>query len=106
MVKFILKTAMENRLPKEILNFRKVGLSVPWGDYIIKSPAFKDEMESFAKSSMFQMPYFENIKINTLIGNLQKGDRKMIPYIMPLFMMHIWIKKYTEKFSGVLKLES
>jgi asparagine synthase (glutamine-hydrolysing) len=55
---------------------------------------------------MFQMPYFENIKINTLIGNLQKGDRKMIPYIMPLFMMHIWIKNYTEKFSNVLKLES
>lgn len=104
--KFILKTAMENRLPKEILNFRKVGLSVPWGDYIIKSPAFKDEMKSFAKSSMFQMPYFENIKVEKLIDNLQKGDRKMIPYIMPLFMMHIWIKNYTENFSTVLNLVS
>ena len=104
--KFILKTAMKNRLPSEILNFRKVGLSVPWGDYIIKSPAFKDEMESFARSSMFQMPYFENIKVEILIDNLQKGDRKMIPYIMPLFMMHIWIKNYTEKFSSVLNLVS
>jgi asparagine synthase (glutamine-hydrolysing) len=97
--KYILKTAMKEKLPSEILNFRKVGLSVPWGDYIIKSPAFKDELENFSRSEMFQMPYFENINAKKLIQNLQKGDLKMTPYIMPLFMMHIWIKNYIEKFS-------
>lgn len=102
--KFILKSAMKNRLPNEILKFRKVGLSVPWGDYIIKSPAFKEELESFSTSSMFQMPYFENIKAKKLVQNLQKGDAKMIPYIMPLFMMHIWIKNYAENFSTVSDL--
>lgn len=96
--KFILKSAMEKRLPNEILNFKKVGLSAPWGDYITKSPAFKDELESFSKSDLFQIPYFEHIKINNLITNLQKGDSKMIPYIMPLFMMHIWMKTYANKF--------
>jgi len=102
--KFILKSAMEDQLPKEILKFRKVGLSVPWGDYIVKSPAFKDELESFSKSSMFQMPYFENINAKKLVQNLQGGDVKMIPYIMPLFMMHIWIKKYAEIFTTVTNL--
>lgn len=99
--KYILKTAMSEKLPSEILNFRKVGLSVPWGDYIIKSPAFKDELENFSRSEMFQIPYFENINAKKLILNLQKGDLKMTPYIMPLFMMHIWIKNYVEKFSTV-----
>jgi asparagine synthase (glutamine-hydrolysing) len=99
--KYILKTAMNEKLPSEILNFRKVGLSVPWGDYIIKSPAFIDELENFSRSEMFQMPYFENINAKKLIQNLQKGDLKMTPYIMPLFMMHIWIKNYVEKFSTV-----
>ena len=99
--KYILKTAMSEKLPSEILNFRKVGLSVPWGDYIIKSPAFKDELENFSRSEMFQMPYFENINAKKLILNLQKGDLKMTPYIMPLFMMHIWIKNYVDKFSTV-----
>ena len=96
--KFILKSAMQERLPEEILTFKKVGLSVPWGDYFIKSPAFKDELTSFSKSELFQMPYFENINAEKLILNLQKGDTKMIPYIMPLFMMHIWMKNYVEKF--------
>ena len=96
--KFILKKAMEERLPNEILNFRKVGLSAPWGDYITKSHAFKDELESFAKSDLFQIPYFEHIHIQKLIMNLQKGDTRMTPYIMPLFLMHIWMKTYATKF--------
>lgn len=96
--KFILKAAMQDRLPKAILKFKKVGLSAPWGDYITKSPAFKDELEAFAKSDLFQIPYFEHIKIKKLVENLQKGDVRMIPYIMPLFMMHIWMKVYANRF--------
>lgn len=101
--KFILKSAMQERLPEEILKFRKVGLSTPWGDYITKTPAFKEELESFSRSEMFQMPYFENINIKKLIHNLQQGDTRMVSYIMPLFMMHIWMKYYVEKFSTVLE---
>lgn len=96
--KFILKSAMKNRLPKEILNFRKIGLSAPWGDYLTQSPVFRSEMEEFKKSGLFEMPYFQDIKINNLVANLEKGDKKMTPYIMPLFMMHIWLKNYVEKF--------
>ena len=96
--KFILKKAMQERLPNEILQFKKVGLSAPWGDYITKSTAFKDELESFSKSELFQMPYFEHINIQKLVVNLQKGDNRMTPYIMPLFMMHIWMKSYAAKF--------
>jgi asparagine synthase (glutamine-hydrolysing) len=101
--KFILKSAMQERLPDEILKFRKVGLSTPWGDYLTKTPEFKEELESFSRSDMFQMPYFENINIQKLIHNLQQGDTRMVSYIMPLFMMHIWMKYYVEKFSTVLE---
>lgn len=96
--KYILKTAMKNRLPEEILSFKKIGLSVPWGDYLIKSAEFIDELESFSKSDLFQMSYFENIDAKKLVLNLRKGDTKMILYIMPLFMMHIWLKNYANKF--------
>lgn len=96
--KFILKSAMQDRLPAAILNFKKIGLSAPWGDYLTKSPAFREELASFSKSDLFEMPYFENTRIQKLITTLQKGDTRMIPYIMPLFMMHIWIKSYANKF--------
>jgi asparagine synthase (glutamine-hydrolysing) len=102
--KFILKSAMEKRLPEEILKFRKVGLSTPWADYITKSPAFKDELESFSRSEIFEMPYFENINSQKLIQSLHKGDKNVISYIMPLFMMHIWMKNYVGQFSTILDL--
>lgn len=96
--KYILKSAMAARLPEEILKFKKVGLSVPWGEYLIKSPGFIEELESFSKSDLFKIPYFENIDAKKLVQNLRKGDSKMIPYIMPMFMMHIWLKTYANKF--------
>ncbi len=96
--KYILKSAMAARLPEEILKFKKVGLSVPWGDYLIKSPGFIAELESFSKSDLFKMPFFEHINAYKLVENFRKGDSKMIPYIMPLFMMHIWLKTYANKF--------
>jgi len=102
--KFILKSAMDKRLPDEILTFRKVGLSTPWADYITKSPAFKDELESFSKSEIFSMPYFENINSKKLISSLKKGDNNAISYVMPLFMMHIWLKNYIPQFSGMLDM--
>jgi len=77
---------------------KKMGLSVPWGDYLIKSPGFIAELESFSKSDLFRMPYFEHINAHKLVENIRKGDTKMIPYIMPLFMMHIWLKTYANKF--------
>ncbi|HLA56389.1 MAG TPA: asparagine synthase (glutamine-hydrolyzing) [Flavobacterium sp.] len=102
--KYILKKAMEKRLPEEILKFRKVGLSVPWGDYLLKSPDFKEELESFSKSDLFRMDYFGNINAKKLVANMQKGDTKAIPYIMPLFMLHIWLHNYVEKFSSLADL--
>ena len=96
--KYILKTAMAERLPDQILKFKKVGLSAPWGDYITKSPAFKEELESFIKSDIFQIPYLEHIDIKKLVKNLKNGDNRMTVYIMPLFSLHIWMKTYTTKF--------
>lgn len=96
--KFILKSAMRDRLPDSILNFKKVGLSAPWGSYLLQSPIFRQELDSFVKSDIFQMPYLQNVNSYKLIERLQKGDTTMTAYIMPLFMMHIWMKNYVTQF--------
>jgi asparagine synthase (glutamine-hydrolysing) len=96
--KFILKSAMQNQLPEAILKFKKVGLSVPWEDYLVNSPVFKDELVAFTKSDIFQMPYLQNINSQKLVDRLLKGDTTMTAYIMPLFMMHIWVKNYVNQF--------
>ena len=96
--KFILKTVMENKLPQEILNFRKIGLSSPWENYLVSSKKFKDEMQSFAKSEIFNFPFLANLNGGKLVQEVEKGNKQIIPYILPLFMLHIWQKKYFQKF--------
>jgi asparagine synthase (glutamine-hydrolysing) len=96
--KFILKTTMENKLPKEIIDFKKVGLSAPWYNYLTEYPAFKEELNDFAISPIFQMKFLENLDGKKLVSELRNGNTKLMPYIMPIFMLHIWYKNYFKKF--------
>ena len=96
--KFILKTTMEDKLPKEIIDFRKIGLSAPWGSYLLSFPRFVDELDNFAKSPIFEMPFLENIDSTKLVAEVRKGNTKILPYFMPIFMLHKWQKNYYNKF--------
>jgi asparagine synthase (glutamine-hydrolysing) len=96
--KFILKKTMEDKLPKEIIDFRKIGLSAPWGSYLLKFPRFVEELEHFAKSPIFEMPFLENIDGSKLVAEVRKGNTKILPYFMPIFMLHKWQKNYYNKF--------
>ncbi len=96
--KYILKSVMKTKLPQEIIDFRKIGLSAPWDAYLLSNSKFKSELDDFAKSDIFNMPFLENINGKKLVNQIQKGDKKIIPYVMPLFMLHIWQKNYFQKF--------
>lgn len=96
--KYILKSTMENKLPQEILDFKKIGLSSPWENYLVSNSKFKSELQDFAKSEIFNMPFLENINGKKIVEQIEKGEKKIIPYILPLFMLHIWQKNYFQKF--------
>ncbi|EKT3966269.1 asparagine synthase (glutamine-hydrolyzing) [Flavobacterium psychrophilum] len=96
--KYILKNTMQDKLPQDILNFKKIGLSVPWENQLLFNDKFKEELRNFAKSEIFSMPFLENLNGKKIVEQIEKGDKKIIPYIMPLFMLHIWQKKYFQKF--------
>ena len=95
--KFVLWKSMEKQLPSEILNFKKVGLSTPWNDYLTQIPAFQNELQLFATSEIFKIPYLETIDSKELVKQYLNGNKSLITYIMPLFMMHIWHKNYVQK---------
>jgi asparagine synthase (glutamine-hydrolysing) len=96
--KFILKSVMEDKLPKEVINFRKIGLSSPWDQYLTSNEKLKEELQHFAKSDVFNMPFLSNLNGSELVKQIQKGNKQIIPYIMPIFMLHIWHKNYFKKF--------
>ena len=96
--KFILKSTMVDKLPKEIIDFRKIGLSAPWGSYLLSFPRFINELDNFARSPIFDMPMLDNIDGQKLVAEIRKGNTKILPYFMPIFMLHKWQKNYYNKF--------
>lgn len=96
--KFILKNTMENKLPSEIINFKKVGLSAPWRNYLLQHPNFIAELELFTKSDIFNLPFLEHLNANKLVSDLRAGNTKILPYFMPIFMLYKWHKNYFQKF--------
>lgn len=96
--KFILKETMRNKLPEEILQFRKIGLSAPWNSYLLEYELFKEELNDFMTSPVFDLPFLENLDGKKIVTELRAGNYRLMPYIMPIFMLHIWHKNYFKKF--------
>jgi len=97
--KFILKETMKTMLPEEIVQFRKIGLSAPWYTYLLEYPSFKEELDDFTRSPIFDMPFLENLDAKKIVQELRQGNYKLMPYVMPIFMLHIWHKNYFKKFA-------
>lgn len=99
--KYILRQAMMKRLPKETLNFRKIGFSVPWGQYLKNNPYFKHELAEMQRSDMFTYKFLEHINPGQLIYQFNRGNNALLSFILPLLSLFIWHKYY----ANILKAE-
>lgn len=95
--KYLLKKVMAPRLPQEILQFKKVGLSVPWEKYLLEQPLFIHELDEMVNSDIFQLPVLNAIDPRNLVKAFRSGNRQVVFQILPLFMFHIWWKEYNNR---------
>ncbi len=98
--KYLLKKSFENSLPEYITNFRKVGFSVPWIDFIKKSEKFSHQWNALEKSDFLQYKIFSGINIKQLRSNVEKGDQSSQMLLRQLFFSSIWWDEYVEKINN------
>jgi asparagine synthase (glutamine-hydrolysing) len=87
--KYILRESMKNRLPHETLNFKKIGFSVPWGNYLKTNEYFKQELAEMQRSDLFTMKYLEHINTSQLVYQFNRGNNNLVPFILPLLSLFI-----------------
>ncbi|HSC52887.1 MAG TPA: asparagine synthase (glutamine-hydrolyzing) [Phnomibacter sp.] len=92
--KYILKRAMTPRLPDAILQFKKVGLSVPWGQYLLENERFVHELDELANSELFALPIISHIDVKALVKQFRSGNSRLLDYIMPLLNLNMWWKEF------------
>lgn len=91
--KWLLMNSIGKKLPEEITNHRKIGLSIPWFDHFKNSHYFKENMQTIHKSPLFQTKCFEGIDIKKMVeDNLKYSYSKSIFFKM--LFLHIWHKEY------------
>lgn len=89
--KYILKEAMKDFLPDEIISHRKQGFAVPlsvWFKGNLKSYAF-DNLQSTANSLY---DYVDKSYVNSVLVNHQKGIRDYSAKIWSLLFFNEWLK--------------
>ena len=98
--KYLLKKSFENSLPDYITNFRKVGFSVPWIDFINKGEKFSHQWKNLEKSDFLQYKIFSGMNIKQLRSNVEKGDQSSEMLLRQLFFSSIWWDEYVEKINN------
>lgn len=96
--KYILKQSMKPYLPEYILNFKKIGLSVPWIEQINQSEELKEEWNQFVYNPNLENETLDKINIKPILSAINKGERSNYESLMlQLFMFHIWKTNYIKQ---------
>jgi len=92
-VKFILKKAMKNHLPKEVLERKKMGFPAPSNQWFCDAN-FKDFTKNFLDGSEIVKKYFTDEKIKQLLKNSNKP--KEGHQLWGLVALAAWYKNFFE----------
>jgi len=92
--KYILKTAYNKTLPDYILNFRKIGFSVPWIKYIRESKKLQQQWNDMEHCDIFKQGIFEHFDFPKLKAQSKAGDFSSLQLKRQLFFISLWWKQY------------
>jgi asparagine synthase (glutamine-hydrolysing) len=91
--KFILKKSFEKILPREIMNRKKMGFSVPLADW------FRGELREYSLTTLFNGKnglgeFFKMQELRRLWELHQSGARNYSPILWALLMFELWYQEY------------
>ncbi|WPR77805.1 asparagine synthase (glutamine-hydrolyzing) [Algoriphagus sp. NG3] len=83
-------------LPEYIRNHRKIGMSMPWGKYILENDQFRKHLESMHESPIFKSGFLAHIEIHQVVKEFKANPGKNQGWMKQLFFLSLW---YTTLFE-------
>ena len=93
--KWLLYNSVAQKLPSEVLNFKKLGFSVPWEKYMKNDKRFAKVIDAIHQGSLNHLIEKFSPVINSKNQGLSPGFET--PMIRQLMMLEIWRKNYLER---------
>jgi asparagine synthase (glutamine-hydrolysing) len=88
--KYLLMQTFGKKLPHNIQNHRKIGLSVPWADIIMNNEKFQERLKTMVDSPIFKMGRMWQFDIAKLVSEFRKGGREDVSLFLQLYFLHFW----------------
>lgn len=92
--KFILSEAFGSYLPREVLNFRKIGFSVPWGKYIAQDELFKHHWDTMEKSEIMQIGILKFLDLKKIKKEQSLNNASSDSLLKQMFFLTFWYDNY------------
>lgn len=90
--KYLAFNSVAQQLPPEVLQFKKLGFSVPWEKYFAQDETFGEYTRSFGKNGDLSM--FENLDTKKIKDGFTHGDTLSNALIRQLYMYKLWAQAY------------
>jgi asparagine synthase (glutamine-hydrolysing) len=97
--KFILLDSFKDYLPKTVTNFRKVGFSVPWMQFIKSNEQFNYLWNTMENSEVMNLGVLKLLDIPSLRNQLNQGDVSQATVLRQLFFITLWYENFKTNFS-------
>ncbi len=97
--KYLLRKAIGNRLPQEVLQHKKWGFGVPWSKYLRTQPELRNRLRE-TSSSGAPSPVSHKIT-KKMIDEFLAGSDRHEKLVQRLFMISVWYETYTRKLKEI-----
>lgn len=95
--KYLLMHSIGKKLPHYIQNHRKIGLSIPWQQYIRQTPEFKEHLLNMHTNPICTDTILYHLNVKQLVQEFLQGSNEKNYLVVNLFMLSYWYKEAFRK---------
>jgi asparagine synthase (glutamine-hydrolysing) len=98
--KSLLRRSLGDRLPHEVLNYRKWGFSVPWKHYLRQVPELRERVGSLADTEPVASGPLDRARLRKVANGFLRGGSADEELIRQLVMITVWYEACVGSASG------
>ena len=91
--KYLAMNTIGKKLPDYIQKHEKIGLAVPWNQYMLEVPELREHLETMHRSELFQMSWLKYIDVPSMVNEFKADPVKNYTFIRQLFFNSYWYQK-------------
>ena len=95
--KQLLMNTIGKKLPNYITEHRKIGLSIPWDEIMLKHPYFKQHLDNMHLSNFFKLGNMSQINVLEIVNQFKKGNQSDYAMVRQLFFLSLWYNQYFDQ---------